>query len=72
MRGWLPGLLFYVGVVAEAKLVVLNQDELLLSRLVVGGWRVMVGGWWVMVGGWWLAVGDWWLVVGGWWLVGDG
>ena len=54
-----------MGVVAEAKLVVLNQDELLLSRLVVGGWRVMVGDCWMMVGGWWLAVGGWWLMVGG-------
>ena len=65
MMGRLSGFLLYMGVVAEAKLVVLNQDELLLSRLVVGGWRVMVGGCWVMVGGWLLAVGGWWLVVGG-------
>ena len=50
MMGRLPGFLLYMGVVAEAKLVVLNQDELLLSRLVVGGWRLMVGGWWSMVG----------------------
>ena len=42
MMGRLPGLLLYVGVVAEAKLVVHNQDELLLSRLVVDGLRVMV------------------------------
>ena len=50
-------MLLYVGVVAEAKLVVLNQDELLLSRLVVGGWRVMVGGWWLMVGSYWVMGG---------------
>ena len=36
MMGRLPGFLLYMGVVAKAKLVVLNQDELLLSRLVVG------------------------------------
>ena len=57
MMGRLPGFLLYMGVVAEAKLVVLNQDELLLSRLVVGGWRVMVGGWWLMVGSCWVMGG---------------
>ena len=57
MMGRLPGFLLYMGVVAEAKLVVLNQDELLLSRLVVGGWRVMVGGWWLMVGSYWVMGG---------------
>jgi len=42
MMGRLPGFLLYMGVVAEAKLVVLNQDELLLSRdpLEVDVWRV--------------------------------
>ena len=43
MMGRLPGFLLYMGVVAEAKLVVLNQDELLLSRLVVDGWWLVVG-----------------------------
>ena len=57
MMGRLSGFLLYMGVVAEAKLVVLNQDELLLSRLVVGGWRVMVGGWWLMVGSCWVMGG---------------
>ena len=57
MMGRLPGFLLYMGVVAEAKLVVLNQDELLLSRLVVGGWRVMVGGSWLMVGSYWVMGG---------------
>ena len=57
MMGRLPGFLLYMGVVAEAKLVVLNQDELLLSRLVVGGWREMVGGWWSMVGSYWVTGG---------------
>ena len=57
MMGRLPGFLLYMGVVAEAKLVVLNQDELLLSRLVVGGWREMVGGWWSMVGSYWVMGG---------------
>ena len=57
MMGRLPGFLLYMGVVAEAKLVVLNQDELLLSRLVVGGWRVMAVGWWLMVGSYWVMGG---------------
>ena len=51
MMGRLPGLLLYVGVVAEAKLVVHNQDELLLSRLVVDGWGLLAVGCWLVVVG---------------------
>ena len=51
MMGMLPGFLLYIGVVAEAKLVVRNQDELLLSRLVVDGWWLLAVGCWLVVVG---------------------